>query len=234
MKLIFIRHGDPDYERDSLTEKGWKEAALLAKRIAPMQVRDYFCSPLGRAKDTASLTFKENGRSAEILEWLREFHIPITDPLTGKTRIPWDLMPAYWTERPMLYDKDRWMLDEVMSTGPVAERAALVRSGIDELLESYGYKREGNYYRVTDGNEDTLVFFCHLGVQFVVLSHLFGIAAPILWQNFFVAPTSVTVVKTEERQPGIAAFRCQMLGDISHLYIGNEPFSESGFFIEKQ
>ena len=57
MKLIFIRHGDPDYERDSLTEKGWKEAALLAKRIAPMQVRDSFCSPLGRAKDTASLTF---------------------------------------------------------------------------------------------------------------------------------------------------------------------------------
>ena len=35
MKLLLIRHGDPDYERDSLTEKGHKEAALLAERIAP-------------------------------------------------------------------------------------------------------------------------------------------------------------------------------------------------------
>ena len=28
MKLLFIRHGDPDYEIDSLTEKGWKEALI--------------------------------------------------------------------------------------------------------------------------------------------------------------------------------------------------------------
>lgn len=32
MRLIFIRHGEPDYEHDSLTEKGWREAKLLAAR----------------------------------------------------------------------------------------------------------------------------------------------------------------------------------------------------------
>ena len=30
MRLLFIRHGDPDYEHDTLTEKGRREAALLA------------------------------------------------------------------------------------------------------------------------------------------------------------------------------------------------------------
>ena len=25
MKLLIVRHGDPDYTIDSLTEKGWKE-----------------------------------------------------------------------------------------------------------------------------------------------------------------------------------------------------------------
>lgn len=30
MRLIIIRHGDPDYERDSLTQKGWREAEPLA------------------------------------------------------------------------------------------------------------------------------------------------------------------------------------------------------------
>ena len=29
MKIIFVRHGDPDYEHDTLTEKGIREAKLL-------------------------------------------------------------------------------------------------------------------------------------------------------------------------------------------------------------
>ena len=32
MRLIFIRHAEPDYSIDSLTEKGWREAKLLAER----------------------------------------------------------------------------------------------------------------------------------------------------------------------------------------------------------
>ena len=31
MRILMIRHGDPDYEHDSLTETGKKEAALLAE-----------------------------------------------------------------------------------------------------------------------------------------------------------------------------------------------------------
>lgn len=34
MRIIFIRHGDPNYENDCLTEKGEREAKLLAKRVA--------------------------------------------------------------------------------------------------------------------------------------------------------------------------------------------------------
>ena len=55
MKLLFIRHGDPDYTIDSLTEKGWKEAEFLSEKIAALDVRDFYVSPLGRAKDTANL-----------------------------------------------------------------------------------------------------------------------------------------------------------------------------------
>ena len=31
MKLIIVRHGDPDYENDTLTERGWKEAKALSE-----------------------------------------------------------------------------------------------------------------------------------------------------------------------------------------------------------
>ena len=33
MRLLFIRHGDPDYEHDSLTPKGEREAELLADKM---------------------------------------------------------------------------------------------------------------------------------------------------------------------------------------------------------
>ena len=29
MNIYIIRHAEPDYEHDSLTEKGWREAELL-------------------------------------------------------------------------------------------------------------------------------------------------------------------------------------------------------------
>ena len=56
MKILIIRHGDPDYSIDSLTEKGWVEAECLSEKLVKMDVDAIYCSTLGRAKDTASVT----------------------------------------------------------------------------------------------------------------------------------------------------------------------------------
>lgn len=39
MKLLIVRHGDPNYEIDSLTDTGWKEAELLAGRLSKLSVK---------------------------------------------------------------------------------------------------------------------------------------------------------------------------------------------------
>lgn len=89
MRLLLIRHGDPDYVHDDLTETGKREAALLAERIAPLPVRDYFVSPLGRARATAAPTLQRAGRQAAEKDWLQEFSIPIARPdVQGLSRIP--------------------------------------------------------------------------------------------------------------------------------------------------
>lgn len=80
MKLLIVRHADPDYSIDSLTPTGWKEAALLAERLSRLEVAAFYVSPLGRAKDTASLTLKKMGRTATECPWLREFSAPIHKP----------------------------------------------------------------------------------------------------------------------------------------------------------
>ena len=50
MRLLIIRHGDPDYARDNLTEKGKREAKLLSEMLAKDKIDYLYCSPLGRAK----------------------------------------------------------------------------------------------------------------------------------------------------------------------------------------
>lgn len=76
MRLIIVRHGDPNYEIDSLTEKGWREAEFLSVRMEKQLQKEHtyiYTSPLGRAKDTASLTLKKLGMTATEFKWLREF-----------------------------------------------------------------------------------------------------------------------------------------------------------------
>ena len=77
MRLMIVRHGDPDYSIDSLTPKGWKEAELLSDRLCKLDVKGFYVSPLGRAKDTASFTLKRLGREAEEMKWMREFDAQI-------------------------------------------------------------------------------------------------------------------------------------------------------------
>ena len=61
MKLIFIRHGDPNYEIDGLTEKGQREAQLLADYIKNYNIDEIYMSPLGRAQQTAEYSLKALG-----------------------------------------------------------------------------------------------------------------------------------------------------------------------------
>ena len=229
MRIIFVRHGDPDYANDTLTEKGWREAALLAERVSGWDVTDFYVSPLGRAQDTASLSLKKMGRSAETMEWLREFHGPVKDPLRGDNAHPWDFYPEYWTKIPAMYDKDGFLDTDVMKSGNVKEEYHRIGKCLDGLLEKYGYVREGGIYR-TDRTQKadrdaTIVLFCHMGVTLFLCGHLLGISPVVLTSGFFLAPTSVTVLGSEEREHGASYFRCQMAGDTGHLRAGGEPVS---------
>lgn len=231
MKLLLIRHGDPDYTIDSLTEKGHREAALLAERIAPMDIKAYYVSPLGRAQKTAEYTLERAGRTAEVLDWAREFDTLIDDGKGGR-RIAWDWLPAEWTAVPEFFDKDRWCEAPIMKSAGMEAGIRRVSDGLDALLERHGYKREGSCYRPISPNEDTIALFCHFGVSCVMLSHLLHVSPMILWHGFIAAPTSVTTLITEERREGIAAFRVTAFGDISHLYKRDEPPAFAGRFCE--
>ena len=217
MKLLIIRHGDPNYALDTLTEKGWKEAALLTERMAAQDVKAYYVSPMGRAQDTASVTLKKVDRTAETLSWLKEFDVRIQDMTTGEPCLVWELRTGDWTRVPEFYDKDKWCGVPVMKEHGVKERWDSICSGLDAVLEKHGYQREKNYYRAVQPNEDTIVFFCHYGVGCAMIAHLLGMSPMQLWYGFSMEPTAVTTIYLTQKQGNIAGAHVSEFGDLGHL-----------------
>lgn len=232
MKILFIRHGDPDYENDSLTIKGDEEAKLLAQRLNVEKIDKVFVSPLGRAKRTAEFTLKSKGMEAIEKDWLAEFMGKCIRPDNNREMICWDFLPEHWTNEACFYDKDNWIKSKYFDNTNVAFEYKRVCSGIDKIIYEHGYQRKDNLYLAKEPNNDTIAIFCHFGVTCIMLSHLLGISPMVMLHGFVAAPSSVTTVCTEERREGIAAFRMSSYGDISHLYAGNEEPSFQARFCE--
>lgn len=243
-----VRHGDPDYEHDSLTETGKKEAALLAEIADDLELGECFVSPLGRAQETAQYTLNRLNCTARTLDWLQEFPAkldinssqelrhayPNTRMKEGRylPRIVWDMMPSYYLAHPEYTEREGWRSSEVAAHSDIVQVYDYVTESLDRLLAGHGYIREGMHYRVEKANTDTITFFCHFGLICVLLSHLMNVSPFALWHGLVLAPTSVTEIITEEREQGIAIFRGQRLGDIHHLLAGGRKASFSARFCE--
>lgn len=218
MRLIIIRHGDPDYVNDSLTPRGRREAEALGRYLKDIPIDKAYVSPLGRAALTAELGLAHKDLVPEMKPWLREFSPLIDRPDSpGRKHIVWDWLPEDWTAEPLFFDKDHWCDVPVMREGHVREEYEWVRDGIDTLLEEHGYRRNGLIYESVRPNHDTVALFCHLGVSYVILSHLLNVSPMVLWHGFSTAPTSIISVYTEERRPGKISFRVNSFGAVPHL-----------------
>lgn len=210
MKLLLIRHGDPDYARDALTPKGYAEAQLLAEALAHVPMDEIYVSPMGRAQLTAQYTLQKIGLEATTLDWLAE--------LNGNYRDSswcWSLPPAEVMARPEPYSASDWP----RQTDYGEHMAEVVRpfyAQFDELMRWHGYAREGFRYRVLRPNMATLAFFCHGGVILTLLGHLLQVPIPVAYAQFWVDTASITSIGFDE-YGGYAACRLLAWNDTSHL-----------------
>ena len=255
MRIIFVRHGEPDYTTDTLTEKGKKEAELLSKRARDWKIKDIYVSPFGRAKETAIPTANALGINPVELAWLREYSYQVYNPILEKNSCPWDFIPSQLYEDKRMISVDEWMNVAPNTSNPdVAKNYQTVISGLDALIEKYGYERCGQYYIRKDGrerfmkstvkdmkfctiddypeddSEPTILVVCHFGVICLMLSHLLNIPFELLTHGFILPTSSVTIVNTEERWGKEVSFRTQVMGDCTHLLNAGEQISNAGSF----
>ena len=232
MRILLIRHAEPDYSIDSLTPKGRVEAELLSRRLLHYDVKDFYVSPLGRAKDTAAYTLKKLGREAEVLPWLAEFRGTCINPVTGRKSIPWDLSPHFWTSLPGAHNVYTWTEANLFDGSNVPEIWKETTDGADALLARYGFRKDGPVWRGDRNRRETIALFCHFGISMAFVGYLLDISPLILWHRVLTLPSSVTELVTEERVPGEVSFRITRLGDIAHLESAGERRSTAGLFPE--
>ncbi len=217
MKVLLIRHGDPDYARDALTERGHAEAEALAEHLRATRIDDIYVSPMGRAQATASYTAHAQRRQAVTLDWLHEL-----DGNYEGGRWAWNVPGAEVLAGAELPSHHNWA--DVTAYGPhMLPAQAGVSAEFDALIKRYGYVREGHRYRVRRSCDKTIALFCHAGVCYSLISHLLNWPLPLVYSHLDYDPTGLTRIRWEEHE-GYAAPKAECINDTSHLLrLKDEP-----------
>lgn len=210
MLLYIIRHGEPDYETDSLTERGRLQAEAVGKRMLDAKIDRIFSSPMGRARQTAEPACRLLQLPCEIEEWTREVEKIIPEPYPPNTCYRengrWDLSYAEGFDCPGI--------------DPVGMRVAAqyVEKNGNAFLERLGYRAENGVYRILRKNEEKIALFCHAAFTRVWMSVLFHFPVHTMWAAFSHTHTGVTVIGFKNQESGFTAPQCLCHSDMSHLY----------------
>lgn len=229
MKLLLIRHADPDYSIDSLTAAGHAEAQALATRLRRMGIDRIVCSPLGRARATMRYTAEATGIEPVIQPWTAELRLPTFHQTgLGESAI-WDVHGHTVHGLGVHPTRDNWHELPPFNASPdFIAGFQRVQEGSDATLAELGYVREGDRYRVAHAHRQRVAFFCHGGFGLTWLAHLLNLPLPLVWSGFFLPPSSVTTILFDERCAEYATPRCIGVGDISHLYAAGLPMQPAG------
>ncbi len=205
MKLYIIRHADPDYANNTITEFGWQEAHALSDWLKDVHIDKIYSSPLGRALDTASPTCKKKGMELVILPWTEESmeymqRLEYTDNCSYK-----------FSPKEGVHDYVDFADHERMSFID-----GMVKSS-DEFLASMGYERHGAFYKITAHNEQAIAIFCHGGFGSAWINHLLGMAPAAGWHNIALCTSSVTTVEFNNSESGYTRPVLRHLGEVHHI-----------------
>jgi len=219
MRIVFVRHGEPDYTHDCLTEQGKLQALAAAERLREEGIEEIFSSPLGRAAETAAATAELLKLPVKTLDYMRELHWGSTDgtPLPSDGH-PWDLADLLAGEGWDLTNPG-WREHPYFRNNRVTENVDLVAERTDEWLLSLGYERNGAFYRCVrpDDRQKTVALFSHGGSSAAAMGHILNLPFPYACGLFHLEFTGITIIRLD-RNPGQQRLPClELANDGRHI-----------------
>ena len=220
MRILFIRHGDPDYEQDCLTELGHKQVKVGAQRLLEEGIEEIYCSPLGRARQTAQAFSEASGISEiKILDFMQEIRFGCEGELYDNKWNPWLGVNALVREGKNL-QTPQWREYPVFKNNYATEDTDKIAVEADKWLAGLGYQREGLYYRNNrkDDKEKTIAIFCHGGSGSAFMAHVLNQTFPYMCALLLqYRHTTISILKFD-KTPGELTFPIiELLNDDRHL-----------------
>ena len=220
MILYIIRHGDPIYSTDSLTERGKLQAEAVAKRMQQAGINKVFSSPMGRAKMTAEPTCRLLGLDCAIEDWAHEIEDDRLTPFPdGKMKSVTLVQNTYYRENGNIdLPYERAYECQGINESRMKDAVAKIEEGGRDFLERLGYREENGVYKMIAPNDDRVALFCHAAMGRAWISTLLHIPLHIMWASFAYTHTGVTVIEFANNENGVTAPRCRCYSDMSHLF----------------
>ena len=216
MRIIFVRHGEPDYEHDCLTGTGMEQAEAAARRLRGEQISEIWSSPLGRAAETAAAASRELGLPVRTLDFMRELNWGSRDgSALFSDGHPWDIADEM-ARQGIKLNTPNWRNHPFFRNNKVCDSVDLVERGIDEWLRGLEYSRDGWYYRCdrTDDEQKTVALFSHGGSSAAAMGHTLNLPFPYACSIFHICFTGITILRMD-RRPGARTLPCLELGNDS-------------------
>ncbi len=218
MRILFIRHGHPNYADDCLTPTGHEQARKVALRLKDEGIDEIFASSCGRAYETAMHTAERLDMGVTKLDFMREIRWGAIDqsPIYEKGH-PWKTALYAASLGYALMDEE-WLRQAPFYNNIVFDSVEQVAHDSDAWLEGLGYRREGTGYRVTGTDtEKTVALFSHAGSSTAFLSHFLNL--PFFYLCGTLPPdfTAITSVKLSDAIGALTVPVIEYANDARHI-----------------
>ena len=240
MIFYYIRHGDPIYNPDSLTELGKRQAEAVGKRLAQHGIDKIFASTSNRAILTATPLSEITKKEIVQLDFCNESHawddfaVPCANGNYTWAFTHNETLKLF-TSKAISSLGDKWYEYEGFKDYNFKKGVERVNRETDALLLSLGYQhiREEGFYKAINHNNERVALFAHQGFGLAFLSSLLDIPYPQFSSRFDMSHTGVTVIEFKPMDKDGMVIPCVFsLSDLSHIHKENLPTRyNNGIFI---
>lgn len=214
MRIIFVRHGEPNYEKDCLTETGRKQAEAAAARLEREGISEIYASSMGRAQETAMFTARKLGLPVRTLDFMHEISWGGPDvPMEGH---PWTISDWMIDEKQFDFYREDWRQHPYFKNNSSVNCLDDISGKFDALLLRQGYRHEGPRYYCETDRQKTIAVFSHGGSGACALSHLLALPFPYVCSVMPYGLTSVTILNFPVQKGAYVHPRIELFNDLTH------------------
>ena len=226
MLFYYIRHGEPIYEPDMLTEHGHVQAEAVKERLKNSGLSKIYSSTSVRARQTAEPTCKALGIEPVLLQFAHEYLCWVELTLLNEDKIGRRWLFEHqeacelFCSREIRELGDRWYEHPYFEGYDFKGAIERIYRESDAFFASLGYEhdRYTGKYVIKEKNDDRIALFAHQGFGLAFLSCVLDIPYPQFCTHFDMCHTGVTVIDFSDNGNGICIPKVLTLSSDSHLY----------------